>query len=113
MTVLARAWNLTRRYDDKTALAGVSLDIPAGQVLGLLGPNGAGKSTLINVMTGLLRPSSGSVVLCGGDPRDEATRRVIGVTPQDTGLPETWRVAELIDFVSAHFPDPVPRAELL
>ena len=113
MTILARAHDLTRRYHDMTALAGVSLDIPAGQVLGLLGPNGAGKSTLINVMTGLLRPSSGSVELCGGDPRDEATRRVIGVTPQETGLPETWRVAELVDFVSAHFPDPVPREELL
>ena len=113
MTILARAHELTRRYNDTTALEGVSLDIPAGQVLGLLGPNGAGKSTLINVMTGLLRPSSGSVELCGGDPRDEATRRVIGVTPQETGLPETWRVAELVDFVSAHFPDPVPREELL
>ncbi|MEU6019977.1 ATP-binding cassette domain-containing protein [Micromonospora sp. NPDC047134] len=60
MTVLARALDLTRRYNDTTALDGVTLDIPAGRVLGLLGPNGAGKSTLINVMTGLLRPSSGS-----------------------------------------------------
>ncbi|MEU5550328.1 ABC transporter ATP-binding protein [Micromonospora sp. NPDC047793] len=113
MTVLAHVRDLTRRYHDKAALDGVSLDIPAGQVLGLLGPNGAGKSTLINVMTGLLRPSSGSVELCGGDPRSESTRRMIGVTPQETGLPETWRVAELVDFVSAHFPDPVDRAELL
>ncbi|WP_327151559.1 ABC transporter ATP-binding protein [Nocardia sp. NBC_01329] len=113
MTILARTRDLTRRYDNKTALDGVTLDIPAGQVLGLLGPNGAGKSTLINVMVGLLRPSSGSVELCGGDPRNEATRRVIGVTPQETGLPETWRVAELVDFVSAHFPDPVGRTELL
>ncbi|PZG23805.1 ABC transporter ATP-binding protein [Micromonospora craterilacus] len=113
MTLLARALDLTRRYNDTTALDGVSLDIPAGQILGLLGPNGAGKSTLINVMTGLLRPSSGSVELCGGDPRSESTRSVIGVTPQETGLPETWRVAELVDFVAAHFPDPVDRAELL
>ncbi|WP_420112397.1 ABC transporter ATP-binding protein [Pseudactinotalea sp.] len=113
MTILARTRDLTRRYDEKTALDGVSIDIPAGQVLGLLGPNGAGKSTLINVMTGLLRPTSGSVELCGGDPRSEATRRLIGVTPQETGLPETWRVAELVDFVSAHFPDPVDRTELL
>ena len=113
MTILARTHDLTRRYNDTTALADVSLEIPAGQVLGLLGPNGAGKSTLIKMMTGLLRPSSGSVELCGGDPRDEATRRVIGVTPQETGLPETWRVAELVDFVSAHFPEPVPREELL
>ncbi|WP_147915395.1 ABC transporter ATP-binding protein [Ruania zhangjianzhongii] len=113
MTILARALGVTRRYNDTIALADVSLDIPAGQVLGLLGPNGAGKSTLINVMTGLLRPSSGSVELCGDDPRSEATRRVIGVTPQETGLPETWRVRELLDFVVAHFPDPVDPADLL
>lgn len=113
MTILARARDVTRRYNGTTALDNVSLDILSGQVLGLLGPNGAGKSTLINVMTGLLRPSSGSVELCGADPRSEATRRVIGVTPQETGLPETWRVAELVDFVSAHFPDPVDRTELL
>ena len=113
MTILARARNLTRRYNGTTALDNVSLDIPAGQVLGLLGPNGAGKSTLINVMTGLLKPTSGSVELCGADPRSDETRRAIGVTPQETGLPETWRVSELVDFVSAHFPDPVDRAELL
>ncbi|OQO93627.1 ABC transporter ATP-binding protein [Saccharomonospora piscinae] len=113
MTVLARALDLTRRYNGTIALDGVSLEIAAGQVVGLLGPNGAGKSTLINVMTGLVRPDAGRVDLCGGDPRSESTRRVIGVTPQETGLPETWRVAELVDFVSAHFPDPVDRTELL
>ncbi|WP_293698166.1 ABC transporter ATP-binding protein [uncultured Agrococcus sp.] len=113
MTVLARTRSLTRRYNGITALDKISLDIPAGQVLGLLGPNGAGKSTLINVMTGLLKPTSGSVELCGTDPRSDETRRAIGVTPQETGLPESWRVSELVDFVSAHFPDPVDRAELL
>ncbi|TLW94787.1 ABC transporter ATP-binding protein [Saccharomonospora piscinae] len=113
MTVLARALDLTRRYNGTIALDGVSLEIAAGQVVGLLGPNGAGKSTLINVMTGVVRPDAGRVDLCGGDPRSESTRRVIGVTPQETGLPETWRVAELVDFVSAHFPEPVDRTELL
>ncbi|MEU4512900.1 ABC transporter ATP-binding protein [Nonomuraea wenchangensis] len=113
MTVLARAVEVGRRYGDVPALDRVSLDIRAGELVGLLGPNGAGKSTLINLFVGLRRPSSGTVELLGGSPLDPARRRAIGVTPQETGLPESLRVGEIIDFVSAHFPDPVERGELL
>ena len=51
--------------------------------------------------------------LCGGDPRDPATRRALGVTPQETGLPGALRVGEVVDYVRAHYPDPLSRAELL
>ncbi len=111
--MLARTIDVTRRYGDRLALDGVSLDIPAGGVVGLLGPNGAGKSTLINLLVGLRRPTSGTAELFGGDPRDPASRRRIGVTPQETGLPATLRVAECVAFVAAHFADPVPTGELL
>ncbi|WP_432829750.1 ABC transporter ATP-binding protein [Dactylosporangium sp. CA-092794] len=111
--MLARTVEVTRRYGDTLALDRVSLDIPPGGVLGLLGPNGAGKSTLLNLLVGLRRPTSGAVELFGGDPRDPARRRQIGVTPQETGLPSTLRVRECLEFVAAHFPDPVPPAELL
>lgn len=110
---VARANNVTRRYGDVVAVDEVSLDVSAGQILGLLGPNGAGKTTLINLFTGLRRPDLGTIELCGGGPRDEAVRKQIGVTPQETALPEAWRVEELADFVAAHFPDPHPRDELL
>ncbi|MDG4807292.1 ABC transporter ATP-binding protein [Micromonospora sp. WMMD1120] len=110
---LARADQASRRYGDVLALDRVDLEVRAGELVGLLGPNGAGKSTLMNLLVGLRRPSSGRVELFGGDPRDPATRRQIGVTPQETGLPGTLRVGEVVDFVSAHYPDPVPRAELL
>ncbi|MEQ4718492.1 ABC transporter ATP-binding protein [Nonomuraea sp. B19D2] len=113
MTVLARAIEVTRRYGDVLALDGVSLDIRAGELVGLLGPNGAGKSTLINLFVGLRRPTSGTVELLGGSPQDPATRRGIGVTPQETGLPETLRVGEIVDFVSAHFPKKAEKGELL
>ncbi|WP_101788976.1 ABC transporter ATP-binding protein [Nonomuraea indica] len=113
MTVLARATEVTRRYGDVLALDRVSLDIRAGELVGLLGPNGAGKSTLINLFTGLRRPTSGTVELLGGSPRDPAVRRDIGVTPQETGLPEALRVGEVVDFVSAHFPRRTGRDELL
>ncbi|PZG14355.1 ABC transporter ATP-binding protein [Micromonospora craterilacus] len=110
---LARADRVSRRYGDVLALDQVDLEVRAGELVGLLGPNGAGKSTLINLLVGLRRPTSGRVELFGGDPRDPASRRQIGVTPQETGLPGTLRVGEVVDFVSAHYPDPIPRNELL
>ncbi|MFI6129589.1 ABC transporter ATP-binding protein [Micromonospora sp. NPDC051141] len=111
--ILARAEQVSRRYGEVLALDRVDLTVRAGELVGLLGPNGAGKSTLINLLVGLRRPTAGRVELLGGDPRDPASRRQLGVTPQETGLPGTLRVGEVVDFVSAHFPDPVPRGELL
>jgi ABC-2 type transport system ATP-binding protein len=110
---LVRVIGVTRRYGDVLALDGVSVDIRSGELVGLLGPNGAGKTTLMNLLVGLRRPTAGTVQLCGGSPRDEETRRGIGMTPQETALPAPWRVGELVDFVAAHFPDPVGRGELL
>ncbi|MGY0004708.1 ABC transporter ATP-binding protein [Micromonospora sp. I033] len=111
--ILARADQVSRRYGEVLALDRVDLTVRAGELVGLLGPNGAGKSTLLNLLVGLRRPTAGRVELLGGDPRDPASRRQLGVTPQETGLPGTLRVGEVVDFVAAHFPDPVPRGELL
>ncbi|MFK3981596.1 ABC transporter ATP-binding protein [Micromonospora sp. NPDC050397] len=111
--ILARADRATRRYGEVTALDQVSFEVRAGEVVGLLGPNGAGKSTLLNLLVGVRRVSAGRVELFGGDPRDRANRQRLGVTPQETGLPPTLRVGEVVDYVSAHYADPVPRAELL
>ncbi|MEV4620457.1 ABC transporter ATP-binding protein [Asanoa sp. NPDC049573] len=111
--ILAEAIEVTRGYGDVVALDRVSLQVGQGELVGLLGPNGAGKSTLANLLTGVRRPDSGKVLLCGGDPRDPLVRRALGVTPQETGLPATLRVGEVVDFVAAHYPSPVPRGELL
>ncbi|WP_422753748.1 ABC transporter ATP-binding protein [Micromonospora sp. WMMD708] len=111
--ILAHADQATRRYGDVLALDRADLTVSTGELVGLLGPNGAGKSTLINLLVGLRRPTAGRVELFGDDPRRPASRRQLGVTPQETGLPGTLRVGEVVDFVSAHHPDPVPRGELL
>ncbi|ROT33910.1 ABC transporter ATP-binding protein [Micromonospora sp. HM5-17] len=111
--IVARAVQVTRRYGEITALDRVNLDLHSGELVGLLGPNGAGKSTLLNLLVGLRRVTTGRVELFGGDPRDPASRRRLGMTPQETGLPPTLRVGEVVDLVSAHYPDPMPRAELL
>jgi ABC-2 type transport system ATP-binding protein len=111
--IQARAENVTRRYGDTIALDGVDFEVRAGELVGLLGPNGAGKTTLVSLLTGIRRPTSGRVELCGGDPRDPASRRTLGVTPQETGLPASLRVGEVVDFVRAHYPNPHPTQELL
>ena len=111
--MLARAVEVSRRYGDTLALDKVSLDIAPGELVGLLGPNGAGKSTLLSLLTGVRSVTSGRVELLGGDPRRPASRRQLGVTPQETGLPASLRVGEVVDFVSRHYPDPLPRDEVL
>src|SRR5262245_27013899 len=79
---------LVKRYGETTALAGIDLDVPRGTCFGLLGPNGAGKSTTVGVLTTLLAPTSGRVLLLGRDVVREraAVRRQIGVVFQESAL---------------------------
>ncbi|MFD2794230.1 ABC transporter ATP-binding protein [Promicromonospora vindobonensis] len=104
---------VTRRFGAVVALDDVSLEVGHGELVGMLGPNGAGKSTLLSLVSGQRKPDSGVVRLDGRDPRDARARTVLGLTPQETGLPATLRVREVVDFVGGHYPDPVPTDELL
>jgi ABC-2 type transport system ATP-binding protein len=110
---LVEVEHVTRRFGAVTALDDVSLTIGEGEMVGLLGPNGAGKTTLLSLVSGLRRPDAGTVRLCGQDPRRPSARVALGTTPQDTGLPETLRVGEVVDLVAGHYPDPMPRGEVL
>ena len=104
---------VTRTFGDVTALDDVTLALGEGELIGMLGPNGAGKSTLLNLVSGTRRPSSGVVQLFGQDPREPRARARLGTTPQETGLPPTLRVAEVIDFVAGHYAEPLPTADVL
>ena len=66
-TPLLRVNGLTKRFGALTAVNGVSFEVAAGEVVGLIGPNGAGKTTLINLVTGALRPTAGTVAFAGTD----------------------------------------------
>ena len=79
---------LSKSFDKKQAVAGIDLDIAAGSLAGLVGPNGAGKTTSLSMMTGLLRPDAGQIVINGldvwADP--SAAKAVIGVVPAEARL---------------------------
>lgn len=77
--------NLVKRYEDVTAIDGLSFDVEEGEIFGLLGPNGAGKSTTINILSGLLEPTSGSATVLGFDVQKEPAKvkERIGVCPQE------------------------------
>ena len=77
--------NLTKRFDDITAIDNLSLEIGWGELFGILGPNGAGKSTTVNVLNTLLEPTNGSATVDSHDVvfDPEGVREVIGVCPQE------------------------------
>lgn len=81
-----RIENLTKKFEDVTAVDNLSLEIEKGELFGLLGPNGAGKTTVIKTLCGLLHPTCGSIWVGGTDVRKEAAKvkELIGVCPQDT-----------------------------
>jgi ABC-2 type transport system ATP-binding protein len=82
---------LTKSFDGKTnAVDGVSFSVMQGEIFGFLGPNGAGKSTTINMLTTILRPTSGNATVCGHDLTGEqnGVRRSIGVVPQESTADE-------------------------
>lgn len=110
---LVSAQHVTRRFGDVVALDDVTLEVGAGELVGLLGPNGAGKSTLLSLVSGQRKPDSGVVRLFGGNPRDASSRQGLGLTPQETGLPATLKVREVVDFVGRHYANPVPTGQLL
>lgn len=100
VTVAISTSQLVRTFGDHTAVAGVDLEVPAGEIYGFLGPNGAGKSTCVKMLCTLLRPTSGTATVAGFDIAADATevRLRIGVALQDAALDPKLTGRELLDF---------------
>jgi ABC-2 type transport system ATP-binding protein len=104
--------NLTKKFEDVTAVDNLSLEIDRGELFGLLGPNGAGKTTAIKVLCGLLAPTRGTVKIAGHDIRTESgkIKEIIGVCPQDNAVYPFLTGRENIElFGNLHT---MPKAEL-
>jgi ABC-2 type transport system ATP-binding protein len=91
---------LRKTFEKKEAVAGVDLDIAAGSLSGLVGPNGAGKTTTLSMMTGLLRPDAGRIVIKGLDVWADpvAAKAVIGVVPAEARLFERLSGEEVLEY---------------
>lgn len=87
------------------ALRGIDLTIEQGEFFALLGPNGAGKSTLINLLAGLLRPTSGNLSVLGHDVVSDyrAARKLLGVVPQELVFDPFFNVREMLRFQAGYF----------
>jgi ABC-2 type transport system ATP-binding protein len=92
---------LRREFGTFVAVDGIDLAVPRGSLYGFVGPNGAGKSTTIKCLTGLLRPSAGTMRILELDPlaSPEMVKRQIGVVPEDLALFEQLTAAETLAFV--------------
>ena len=111
-----RCRDLRKTYDGKVeAVRGVSLSIAAGECFGLLGPNGAGKTTTIEILEGLLQPTSGEVEILGHawSKNSRDLREQIGISLQETRLSEKLSVRETIELFGSFYRQPRPAQDVL
>jgi ABC-2 type transport system ATP-binding protein len=95
---------LSKRYDDGTlALAGLDLEVPAGEFFGLLGPNGAGKTTLINAVCNLIRVTGGEIGIFGHPASSLEARRMVGLAEQDPNLDRFLSVREALLYHGGYY----------
>ncbi len=109
---------LVKRYPDVLAVAGIDLEVRAGECMAVLGPNGAGKTTTVEMIEGLTEPSAGEIEVFGhvwgrSDKDDRAIRAAIGVQLQETHFQEKLSVLETIELFAAFYETSKRASELM
>ena len=97
--------NLTKKFNDFTAVKNIDLTVEPGEFIGVLGPNGAGKTTTIKIITGLLKPTSGNVYINGSlmNRNNKKAKGIMGIVPQYSNLDKELTVYENLVFAARLF----------
>jgi len=100
---MIRVENLVKKYGPKVAVNGISFHVDDGEIYGLLGPNGSGKSTTMKILAGILRPTSGTVIVNGVDAAKNPleVKKIVGYVPETPVLYESLTPSELFNFVGS------------
>lgn len=104
---------VVKNYGSFQALKGLDFKLSRAEKVCFLGPNGAGKTTAINIMLGLKKASSGSVRLFGEQPKQRKNRDRVGVMLQESGIPESLKVSEIINLIKATYSYSLPTSEII
>jgi len=115
MSVCIEVKNLTKQYGSLTAVEDISFSVETGETFGVLGPNGAGKTTTLEMIEGLKRPTSGSILVEGIDVQKNpaGVKSIIGVQLQASSFFENLNLIELIDTFAACYNRKVDSHQLL
>jgi ABC-2 type transport system ATP-binding protein len=116
MPIAIQCRDLRKTYDGKVeAVRGLNLEILTGECFGLLGPNGAGKTTTIEILEGLLAPTSGEVKILGHkwSENEREMREWLGISLQETRLSEKLTVRETINLFASFYREPRPTSEVM
>ena len=105
MTTAIQINRIHKHFGAVHALKGIDLSIEEGEFFALLGPNGAGKSTLINILAGLIKPSSGDISVLGFDVVEQfrQARQLLGIVPQELVFDPFFNVREMLRFQAGYF----------
>ncbi|MEG6569717.1 ABC transporter ATP-binding protein [Thermoanaerobacterium thermosaccharolyticum] len=104
MGLILKTANLTKNYYSKKALKGINIELEEGKILGLLGPNGSGKTTFIKIAAGILRPTSGEILIDGQEP-GIYTKSIISYLPDINYLYKWMKIRDAINFFKDFYDD--------
>ncbi|MBQ9748755.1 MAG: ABC transporter ATP-binding protein [Clostridia bacterium] len=104
MAIVMQTDSLVKDYGGKIALAGVTLSLEGGKIIGLLGSNGSGKTTLLKLTAGILTPTSGEISVLGM-PVGVETKKVVSFLPERTYLNDWMRISQMLEYFADFYED--------